>query len=695
MNRKYLRLRRFFGISAILLGVLIAILPVFTRAADIEAYITDERTDNSASGLIRVELSGTDADGATVSVLDGYEERWRLQEAGFTLAETDICKGYIFSVLKPLDLKMDKALITMPMPSDFHQAPEGLDYTVYVIYLLGNTQDAEVGKPTVMDTYTEGDFDVVTIDAGNELSESWMFVYVKHDPLSDPTPTAEETPTVSADTPTPTQSPTPTRRVTPTPTSGREPTNTPAPTSIPVRTPAIDDQRKDKGDTKGISSYVYGGSVPSSILIIRDSNGTGIKRIVVLRKGMRLKPWYIRLVDQDRRDIRDFSKIRITLPIPPDMDLRRGRVNMAGTGKDGKLQVFDTDIETVNGYTCAAFTIDYFSDFEYGMLYTPDGSEEEDNNLVIVDEREDKDGSVSANVTEGSGRRYLHIEDSDGEIIRRRMVIKDGMKLKPYRIWIEDEDGNRVNDFGSLNVTLPLPADFDPAKGQIRVVGSTVNNNIDDFVPEIIHNDDGTYSVRFATDYFSDNEYGIVYTPSAEKDEPTATPEPTPTVVITPTATPSPTPYAYMTNTPTPTAKGTPTATKAPDKVITSAPSAATVTPTATPTPIGGYNGGVGEGGDGGSNGGNGGAPGGGPIVTPKGRQFNENGLDMNYANTGKNGGSASNTGSAGSGVKKSNVKDMPKTGMADVPRILLVIILITFGCIEIITTIPFKKPSA
>ena len=67
----------------------------------------------------------------------------------------------------------------------------------------------------------------------------------------------------------------------------------------------------------------------------------------------------------------------------------------------------------------------------------------------------------------------------------------------------------------------------------------------------------------------------------------------------------------------------------------------------------------------------------------------------MNYAKTGNNGGSTGGKGSSGTAVKggnSSNVKDMPKTGMADVPRMLLVVILIALGGIQIVTTIPMKK---
>ena len=116
------------------------------------------------------------------------------------------------------------------------------------------------------------------------------------------------------------------------------------------------------------------------------------------------------------------------------------------------------------------------------------------------------------------------------------------------------------------------------------------------------------------------------------------------------------------------------------------------VTNTPTPTPFGGYSGGTG-GGNGGDNGGGGtGRPGRTPIVTPHGRTFDENGLSMNYATTGKGGGSNVNYQGKGNTVKGSNAKDMPKTGMADVRRMLAVIILITLGCIQLVTTIPIKK---
>ncbi|MBQ9865572.1 MAG: hypothetical protein IJM34_00980 [Lachnospiraceae bacterium] len=684
MNRKYILLRRILGVSTILLGLLIAILPIFGSAAAGSAIINDWRSEKVGEVSLYYQDGPQDLE---IDISDGYDETGYLSNyLGIELGEYDRCKGYILQSNNYNDYALSGAELMLTMPEDFSEV-SGDEYALYAIDTVNGTDPVQYSC-RLEDVY-DG-YDLVIAELGdinsNMLMKYWQFIFVKTGAPLDVTPTEEPTDTP---TPSPTQTPTPTRVATPTPTPRRGPTNTPTPTAVPLRISAIDDQRSDRRDSKGISSMVYGGTVPNSILIVRDSDGVGIKKIAVLRKGMILKPWYIRLVDQNKRDITDFKTVTITLPIPATMNLNRGRVVMVGRRRSGKLHVFDTKIITKNGYDCVEFTTDYFSDYEYGMLYTPEDVSEDENVLNVSDEREDKEGSerIGGSVTEGSGKRTLHIADSDGVVVLRRIVWRAGMQLKPYRIWITDEAGNNVDDFGTLTVTLPLPADMDPQKGTIRVVGSTKENAADDFVPEVIKNDDGTYSVRFTTDYFSDNEYGIVYTPyTLEPDvtnTPTPTVPPTPTTAATATPTLSPTPYSN--NTPTPTQKA-PTPTRSGGAIVT-----VVVTNTPTPTPFGGYNGGVS--GNGGDNGGGGtGRPGRTPIVTPHGRTFDENGLSMNYATTGKGGGSNVNYQGKGNIVKGSNAKDMPKTGMADVRRMLAVIILITLGCIQLVTTIPIKK---
>ena len=683
MNRKYILLRRILGISTILLGLLIAILPMFGRAAvfvDVDIWYDDYRYQRPEAIRATLEMEdvyssrpilyiySADKSDDDITELSQYCDVIDYAKIGMIMYE----QGGVGNTPADVDVEVPDVTfvncsLTIPDPLWKEKDTPGLK-------VFGKRK----GEKPVSVQYTLNDYYIMM--NLTDFDEMDLFVVQSE----------EETPT---DTPTPTTAATPsqTQRPTVTPTPTRIPTNTPTPTTMPVRIPAIDDQRKDRSDTKGISSFIYGGSMPNSILIVRDSDGVGIKRIVVLRKGMILKPWYIRLVDENKRDITDFKSITITLPIPATMNLNKGRVVMVGKRRNGKLQTFDTKIVTKNGFNCAEFTTDYFSDYEYGMLYTPDDGGEDENKLTVSDEREDKEGTehIDGSVTEGSGKRTLHIADSDGVIILRRIVWKAGMILKPYRIWITDEAGNNVDEFGTLTVTLPLPADMDPEKGVLRVVGSTKDNDTDDFVPEIIKNDDGTYSVRFSTDYFSDNEYGLVYTPfDLEPDvtaTPTATGTPTPTIQATATPTLSPTPYSNVTATPTQKAP-----TKPADVVIVTS----TTTPTPKPpTPTEG-NGGGDNGGDNGGGGNNG--RGRTPIVTPKGGMFYENGLSMNYASTGntgngKTGGQTAVKGS-GTGAKGSNAKDMPKTGMADVPRMLAVIILITLGCIQLVSTIPVKK---
>lgn len=687
MNRKYIRLRRFLGISTILLGLLIAIIPTFSRAAtDIKATVAENNWQNYGEGYISVEYHFAGDVDPNYSIklylysqYDGPNLEQFIQQGLVEVGEKDQAVPlYISESGRDSGWGDYTVELTMPMPEYFDEI-SGDDIDVYRIETASNQvkvfDDVGVEK--------RGDIQVVTVFtdaiAANSGNRSYAFVYVKRNPESTPT-----------DTPTPSPTNTPTPKPTARPTT--RPSGTPTPTAIPLRLAQIDDQRSDKSDTKGLSAMVYGGTLPNTILIVRDSDGVGIKRIVVLRKGMKMKAWNLRLVDDQKRNITDFRNLTVTLPIPASWDLSRGRVSVVGTGKNGKIKVFDTDIVDQNGFQAAKFVIEEFTDHEYAMIYTPEGVDDE-MILNVSDNRADKTGTeyISGSVTEGSGKRTLYIKDSDSEVIRQRIVWKSGMLLDRYRIWIGDEDGNVIDDgFGTLTVTLPLSEDMDPAKGTIRVVGSTPDKATDDFLPEIIKNDDGTYSVRFSTDYFSDYEYGVVYTPYTVEPEATNTPTPTtantptPTKAGTPTPTLSPTPYANQTNTPTPTKKptATPKPTGSADPLITGKETG-TPTPTKLPT---------------GPTGSSGRGPGSGPIVTPRGGSFTENGVSMNYAKTGNNGGSAGGNGSKGSsgtavkGGSSSNVKDMPKTGMADVPRMLLVVILIALGSIQIVTTIPMKK---
>ena len=415
MNRKYILLRRILGISTILLGLLIAILPMFGRAAEINLRVNTENYSYPGAESISATLDeGKDGYGLVLrDVEDTYYEslmRDRFPDA------SSFAIVYMFRVDQyDQFLEGDFGMCHISMPNPIGVAGDKESFSLYYYY----------NNMLVPLAYTS-DGTTLSINFGfAELYNysAYVFFIDNDSQEEDPTITGTQTPT-SGVTDTPTVAPSQTQRPTVTPTPTRIPTSTPTPTSVPVRIPAIDDQRSDRSDTKGISSFLYGGSMPNSILIVRDSDGVGIKRIVVLRKGMILKPWHIRLVDENKRDITDFKSITITLPIPSDMNLKRGRVIMLGRRRNGKLHTFDTKIVTKNGYNCVEFTTDYFSDYEYGMLYTPDDGGEEDNKLNVSDEREDKEGTqyIDGSVTEGSGKRTLHIADSDGVIILRRIV---------------------------------------------------------------------------------------------------------------------------------------------------------------------------------------------------------------------------------------------------------------------------------
>ncbi len=737
MNRKYILLRRILGISTILLGILIAVLPMFGRAAGVDLEII--KTDYGYSGD---NFSATLENGRVGFKLKPWknESAANLDWYGRKYGEVDSLAYISLSLMNENDEPVygDFGTLTIQMTNPL--LLPGYKTSFCINYYDGN--DLISIDPEYDETNnTELTFSIPSAKLGEEVDGKYIgtlfftdegynridiwsdssktdiidsqIVYVGGDGVKWPrmedsqyfetwegARRGDKTTILQGDELTKACCyisddwdawPKYLENVTPTPQPNLTPTprTDPTPTPITVRISDVQDLRTgDTSDKRGISGTVYGGSIPSTIMIVRDSDGVSIKKIVVQRKGMILKPWNIRFVDSvTKMDITGFNRLKITLPIPATMNLSRGRVLMVGRRRSGKLHVFDTKIVTNNGFNCVEFNTDYISDYEYGMLYIPDDGGDPEKNLVVADEREDQSDAdlLKGCVSEGSGERRLHVADSDGVVILRRIVWRAGMSLKPYRIWVTDSEGKDATDFGVLSVTLPLPADMDPDKGEIRIVGSTAENATDDFVPEIFYTVDGKPCVRFATDYISDKEYGIVYTPYTAEPEATATPTPAPTGTPTPTLTP--TPYANVTNTPTPTKKpSTPTPTKSDVSIVTP-------TPADTPTPDeqGGIVSGGGEDDGGGNDGGGNGHPGSGPIVTPKGRSFTENGVNMNYATTGTGSGKIS-SGGVVKGGSVSNAKDMPKTGMADVPRMLIVIILIAVGSIELITTMPFIK---
>ncbi|MCR5250664.1 MAG: hypothetical protein K6E50_08680 [Lachnospiraceae bacterium] len=643
MGKKTIVLRRVLGISTILLALLIAILPMFGRAQR-DVGLDDRRSDPQNSALIECEISGdiSVSGNLYLSVYDGQRSDWAVEGWG----EEDQAYPFILSLFIG-DWYADgyqSAVITFPVPSYMDAWSEGFR-------LLRATDTDGEGKVLASQEMNitkrmTGGVTLVSFKVASLRDTAFAFCVKNADELS------------------------------PTPTGGEEDER--------ERTVQIDDEREDRRDSSGIGATISDGSSGTRILIIRDSDGISVKKILVLRKGMILKPWYLRLVDSSMKDVTDFKKVTITLPVAADMDLSKGRVRMVGIRRNGTLHSFDTDYVTRGGYNCVRFSTDYFSDYQYGMVYIPEEGNVTPPAVNIDDRREDKRNTVSirASITDGSGYRKLIIRDSDGVVIRRRFVMLDRMSYWPFRMHLVDENEQDVNDFGLLTVTLPLPAEMDPDKGTIRVLGSTAENEPDYFLPEIV-TEGGIRCVRFSTDYFSDHEYALIYTADAED----ATPTPTTSVVTaTPIPTDTPTPAATATPIQAPTATPTPAVTAAATATVTpgggteltpTTGTGATVTEGPSPTMIPGPS----------NPGGAPGGPGRGDVVTPQGGY-----AVVTYgAGPGGSGNGKGGSGSA-SNAPVNYGKDMPKTGNADVPRMLLVIVLFAAGCIELVSTIPIRR---
>ena len=170
----------------------------------------------------------------------------------------------------------------------------------------------------------------------------------------------------------------------------------PAPSNSTVIT---DDRRSDKTNSTAITATVSNGTGEYK-LIVKDSDGTAIKNLIILSDGMVLMPYNISLVNDSGNSVTDFGSCIITLPIPSSMNVSNGMVQAMSIKGDGTLEKFNTEIIDVYGVKCARFTTTHFS--EYALVYTPYA-----DNVGGNDGDDDNGGTGNGNDT-GNDNSEIH-----------------------------------------------------------------------------------------------------------------------------------------------------------------------------------------------------------------------------------------------------------------------------------------------
>ena len=267
-------------------------------------------------------------------------------------------------------------------------------------------------------------------------------------------------------------------------------------------------------------------------------------------------------------------------------------------------------------------------------FHSLDGGTTTTPTLTVTDDRNDKENTncISATVTNLNEDLFLSVKDSAGVTMNSLITLSNGMSLKAYDLTLVNAAGNAVSDFGSCTITLPIPSSMNVSNGTVQAMAVKADGTLERFNTEII-DVNGVKCARFTTTHFS--EYALVYTPNADDG--------------------------------------------------------------------GGNTGGdTGNGGDddnGGNNGGgtgnNGDSGNNGNTNTTNDNSGNSNaGTQGNTDNTANQTTATSTNPDQGTQTRAAvnNANDMPKTGEGDEIRMLIVVSLFLFGCIEIISSISIKK---
>lgn len=222
------------------------------------------------------------------------------------------------------------------------------------------------------------------------------------------------------------------------------------------------------------------------------------------------------LTDRSGNAISNYGKLSVQLALPDAFDPKNGTVKLFSVDESGKLVT-----EVNESYTTAEgfATFQTETTGEYAFAYFEKASEEKA--VHVTDNRKDCASAgkttalVEKNYTEGL---YLTIESSAGEIIKP-LIEANGTypnaEISAFTMTMTDAatDGKIVSDFGVCTVTMALPDGMDVSKGRVYLLGvnkdGTLNADTDAKQTTI---GSGTY-LTFETSEM--NEFAFVYMTSA------------------------------------------------------------------------------------------------------------------------------------------------------------------------------------
>ena len=177
-------------------------------------------------------------------------------------------------------------------------------------------------------------------------------------------------------------------------------------------------QPVEYGEVKKLPIYSDSSGITVSVkdlkeklyLFVRDKDSIDkitsekLRNLVKIKDGGRMEWYDISLQNGEEKVSHDFGTCTITLPIPGDMDLTKGKVKAVTIKSNSTLESPETKIVEINGNTCAEFKTDHFSNVgtEFGLLYSLNGSAESDSEESSDPDSKKPDSSQASSTEENS-----------------------------------------------------------------------------------------------------------------------------------------------------------------------------------------------------------------------------------------------------------------------------------------------------
>ena len=235
----------------------------------------------------------------------------------------------------------------------------------------------------------------------------------------------------------------------------------------------------------------------------------------------------------------------ITLPIVDHWDTDNKKIYAYST-RNGSVYEFNATVVDVDDVKCAQFRADHYSEYGIGLTNesasggsssggsesgssssggSESGSsssggsskkssskEEKTYTITVKDERTEKSDSryISAKVSNLEQNLVLVVKDSDGAEIQKSLVVPNKGIVKYVDLDLQNDKGEGVVGYGTCTVTLPIPQEMDLTKGSVKVMAFDANNALKEISSKIVEVS-GKKCVKFNPPHFS--EFALVYTP--------------------------------------------------------------------------------------------------------------------------------------------------------------------------------------